>query len=66
MATNLNIDDSLITRAVELGGHRTKKAAVTKALTEYIEHLEQLKMLDLFGTIEYDAGYNYKAQREQP
>ena len=65
MATNLHIDDSLIAKAVELGGHRTKKAAVTKALTEYIEHLEQLKMLDLFGTIDYDPDYDYKEQRAQ-
>ena len=43
MATNLHIDDGLIARAVELGGHRTKKAAVTRALTEHIGHLEQLK-----------------------
>lgn len=65
MATNLHIDDELIEKAVELGGHRTKKAAVTRALTEYIEHLEQLKILDLFGAIEYDPNYDYKEQRTQ-
>jgi len=32
MATNLQIDDKLIQRAVRLGGHKTKKAAVSKAL----------------------------------
>jgi GNAT superfamily N-acetyltransferase len=36
MATNLQIDDKLIAKATRLGGHRTKKAAVTQALVEYI------------------------------
>lgn len=36
MATNLQIDDTLIHKAVKLGGHKTKKAAVTKALVEPI------------------------------
>ena len=63
MATNLQIDDQLISRAVKLGGHRTKKAAVTQALTEYIRHREQEKILSLFGTIDYDPQYDYKKQR---
>ena len=63
MATNLQIDDKLITKATKLGGHRTKKAAVTQALTEYIQHLEQEKISSLFGTVEYDPRYNYKRQR---
>ena len=41
MATNLQIDDKLILKDVRLGGHKTKKAAVSKALIEYIQHLEQ-------------------------
>ena len=65
MATNLQIDDRLIARAVDLGGHRTKKAAVTQALTEYIQHLEQKKILSLFGTMDYDPAYDYKTQRRR-
>ena len=41
MATNLQLDDRLIEKAVKLGKHKTKRAAVTQALREYIEHLEQ-------------------------
>jgi len=63
MATNLQIDDSLIKKAVELGRHRTKKAAVTQALTDYIHHLEQQKVASLFGTVEFDPSYDYKKQR---
>lgn len=63
MATNLQIDDKLIMRALKLGHHRTKKAAVTQALTDYIHHLEQDNILSLFGSMEYDSSYNHKRQR---
>ncbi len=63
MATNLQIDDSLIVKAVRLGGHKSKRDAVTQALTEYVERLEQRKILSLFGTVDYDPAYNYKRQR---
>jgi Arc/MetJ family transcription regulator len=63
MATNLQIDDKLINKAVKLGRHPTKKEAVTQALTDYIHHIEQEKITALFGSIDYDPAYNYKKQR---
>ena len=63
MATNLQIDDKLIEKAVTLGRHQTKKAAVTQALTEYIHHIEQEKILSLFGSVDFDPSYKYKRQR---
>jgi Arc/MetJ family transcription regulator len=63
MATNLQLDDRLIREAVSLGKHRTKKAAVTQALTEYIRHLRQQRILNVFGTVEFDPEYDYKKQR---
>ena len=63
MATNLQIEDSLITKAARLGGHHTKKAAVTQALNEYIRHLEQENILSLFGSVNFDPAYDYKKQR---
>ena len=65
MATNLQIDDRLILKAVKLGKHRTKKAAVTRALIEYIDHLEQEKILSMFGTVDYYPEYDYKKQRSR-
>jgi Arc/MetJ family transcription regulator len=64
MATNLAIDDSLLEQARVVGGLRTKKAVVTQALVEYIQKRQQLKVLDLFGTVQYDEGYDHKAQRK--
>lgn len=65
MATNLQLDDKLIQKAVKLGGHKTKKAAVSEALIEYIQNLEQKKILLMFGTVDYDPEYDYKQQRHQ-
>ncbi len=65
MATNLQIDDELIQKAVKLGGHKTKKDAVSKALIEYIQNLEQQKIISMFGTVEYDPKYDYKEQRRR-
>jgi Arc/MetJ family transcription regulator len=63
MATNLQLDDKLIAKAVELGGHRTKKAAVTQALLEYVRHLEQQRIVSMFGRVDFDPDYDYKKQR---
>ena len=65
LATNLQLDDRLIERAVKLGKHKTKRAAVTQALKDYIEHLEQQKLLALFGNVDYDLEYDYKKQRKK-
>jgi len=65
MATNLQLDDKLILKAVRLGGHKTKKAAVSKALIEYIHQLEQEKIFSMFETVEYDTEYDYKKQRKR-
>jgi hypothetical protein len=65
MPTNLAIDDTLIKEAVTVGGHRTKKAAVTIALQEYIQHHRQQQITELFGTIDYAPDYNYKKHRHR-
>lgn len=66
MATNLAIDDRLLNEALRIGGHRTKKDTVTEALTEYIQHRKQARVVDLFGTVDFDTRYDYKRQRRRP
>ncbi|MGC2108936.1 MAG: type II toxin-antitoxin system VapB family antitoxin [Candidatus Korobacteraceae bacterium] len=63
MATNLALDDRLIEEARSVGGHRTKKEAVTAALQEYVQRRKQMEIIELFGTIDYDPRYDYKARR---
>jgi Arc/MetJ family transcription regulator len=66
MPTNLALDDKLIRDAQAIGGHKTKKAAVTEALQEYVQRRRQLEILELFGKAEYDPAYDYKKQRRRP
>lgn len=63
MATNLALDDKLIIQAQKIGHHRTKKEAVMIALKEYIAHKKQLKIIDLFGHVQFDEKYDYKKAR---
>jgi hypothetical protein len=65
MAPNLSIDPELIDRALALSGERTKKAAVTRALQEFIARREQKRLLELFGKLEWDTDYDYKAERSR-
>jgi Arc/MetJ family transcription regulator len=63
MATNLSIDPELINRALEVSGERTKKAAVTKALREFIARRRQKDLLELMNKLEWDESFDYKAER---
>ncbi|MEQ1801052.1 MAG: type II toxin-antitoxin system VapB family antitoxin [Gammaproteobacteria bacterium] len=63
MATNLDIDPRLIDQALAVSGERTKKAAVTRALQEFIARRRQKRVLDLMGQLEWDDSFDYKAER---
>jgi Arc/MetJ family transcription regulator len=65
MATNLAIDPDLLARALEVSGEKTKRAAVTRALEEYVARREQRRVLELFGALEWDATYDYKRERSR-
>lgn len=65
MPTNLAIDDKLIVEAVKLGGHKSKKDAVTQALTVYIQQHKQQRILNSFGNIDWDKSYDYKNARKR-
>jgi hypothetical protein len=65
MATNLSIDPKLIEDALKVSGERTKRAAVTRALEEFIARRRQKRMLELFGKLEWDRTYDYKAERSR-
>lgn len=65
MATNLAIDPQLLNRALEVGGEKTKKATVNRALQEFIARREQERLLDLFGKLYWDDGFDYKRERSR-
>lgn len=65
MATNLAIDPGLLERAVEVSGEKTKTAAVTLALKELVARREQARILELFGSLDWDPDYDYKTERSR-
>ena len=65
MATNLDLDPELVERAVKVSGARTKKAAVTRALEEFVARRSQRRLVDLMGKLEWDESFDYKAERSR-
>lgn len=65
MATNLAIDDDLLVEAQQIGGLKTKKDTVNKALREFVNRRKQLEIIELFGVMEPDADYDYKKARDK-
>jgi Arc/MetJ family transcription regulator len=65
MSTNLDLDPKLLDRALKVSGEKTKKAAVTLALEEFVARRNQKKLLDLMGQLDWDKDYDYKAERSR-
>lgn len=65
MATNLALDPELIERALKVSGEKTKKAAVTRALEEFIARRGQRRLVELMGKLEWDGAFDYKAERSR-
>ncbi|MEQ1881210.1 MAG: type II toxin-antitoxin system VapB family antitoxin [Burkholderiales bacterium] len=64
MATNLNLDDKLIDAALKLGGHKSKREAVHRALEEYVQWLRQQTIISEFGRVDYDPKFDHRKQRK--
>ncbi len=64
MATNLNLDPQLLEEAFRLSGEKTKKAAVTRALEEFIARRRQAEILDLFDVLDWDP-YDVHTERSR-
>ena len=65
MATNLAIDPELLDKALKVGGEKTKKATVNRALQEFIARREQERLLELFGKFDWDDSFDYKRDRSR-
>ena len=65
MSTNLALDPELLDLALEVSGEKTKKAAVTKALQEFIARRQQRRLVELFGSLDWDPDFDHKAERSR-
>jgi len=64
MNISIPVNEVLVQEALALGNQETERDVVEVALREYIQRRKQLKIVELFGTIDYDSDYDYKQQRQ--
>lgn len=64
MRTNIEIDDSLMQKAMEISGLKTKKEIVEKAMIEFVANHSRKDLKDLRGKFQFADEYDYKAMRE--
>jgi Arc/MetJ family transcription regulator len=62
MRTNIDLDDSLVSRGLKLSGLRTKKDLVNMALREFIRRKDQKKILELQGKIRWEGNLDLMRQ----
>lgn len=65
MPSNLNFDENLLAEAQRLGGFKYKKDVVNTALKEFVDRRKQMAIVEMFGSINYIPGYDYKAGRKK-
>ena len=59
----IDMDPDLLDKALAVGGERTKEATVERALREFVARREGRRLLELFGALDWDRDYDYKAGR---
>jgi Arc/MetJ family transcription regulator len=65
MATNLALDDEILSEALKIGGLKSKKDTVNQALKEFIQRRKAVDVIKRFGTIDFDPSYDYKTERHR-
>jgi Arc/MetJ family transcription regulator len=65
--TNIDIDDELLDKAMRLAGTKTKKSTVEEALRLLVRRYEQRRVLELYGTVEWEGDLDeMRRSREFP
>jgi hypothetical protein len=65
MATNLSIDPKLIEAAQLVRCEESRRGAESLAMGRSGGRRRQKRLLELMGKLEWDAGYDYKAERSR-
>ena len=53
--TNIVLDEKLVEKGKKVTGLKTSKSVIDFALKELIRHSNQRRILDLFGSIDWDG-----------
>jgi Arc/MetJ family transcription regulator len=64
MRTTIDVDEQLITAAMQLTGARTKRDVVHLALQELVRSRKKKPLTGLAGKIRFRSGFDYKAMRK--
>lgn len=65
MTTSIEVDPALLERAMCLSGEPTRRAVVTRALEEFVARREEARLLELFGSLDWEPGYDHKRERSR-
>lgn len=67
MRTNIVLDEQLVAEAMRYAKVKSKRELVDLALREFVAVRRRRDISDLFGKVEIDPDYDYKAlRREEP
>ena len=58
MRTNIHLNEQLVDKAMKLSHAHSKRQVIEWALDNYVKYLNRLKMLSLFGKIEWEGNLN--------
>jgi Arc/MetJ family transcription regulator len=61
--TNIVLDEKLVEKGKKATGLKTSKAVVDFALKELVRHSNQRRILDLFGTINWEGNLSQMRAR---
>lgn len=64
MQITLNLDESLLSEALQLTHLTTQEELVNLALQELVQSRRKKSLLDLAGQIQFASDFDYKALRE--
>ncbi len=64
MQITLNLDESLLSEALQLTNLNTQEDLINLALQELVKSRRKKNLLDLAGQIQFAADFDYKALRD--
>ena len=65
MRTNIVLDEELIDEAMRYAAVKTKRELVDLALREFVAARRRRDVSELFGRVQIDPDYDYKALRRE-
>lgn len=65
MRTNIVLDEELVAEAMRYANVKTKRELVDLALREFVAARRRRDISELFGRVQIDPAYDYKALRRE-